>query len=121
MTKRDRLLQLGIGALVFAPFPSFAADCPSGAQTEGLKAVSPGSACNDTALGGKVNDVVNALFLVIGAISVIIIIFGGIYYITSTGDSGRIQRAKDTILYAVIGLIVAILAYAIVGFVNGVF
>jgi hypothetical protein len=45
------------------------------------------------------------------------IIVGGIRYTTSNGDSGRIKAAKDTITYAVVGLVVAILAYAIVNFV----
>jgi hypothetical protein len=46
-----------------------------------------------------------------------VIIFGGIRYVTSTGDSSRVKAAKDTVTYAVIGLIVALLAYAIVNFV----
>ena len=121
MTRKERLLQLGIGALVFAPFPTFADNCKDNAQADGLSAVAGTGHCNDTALGSRVGNIVDALFLVLGAIAVIIIIFGGIYYVTSTGDAARIKRAKDTILYAVIGLIVAILAYSIVKFVNGIF
>jgi hypothetical protein len=69
-------------------------------------------------LAGGANNIVptiiNLLLYVAGAIAVIVIIFGGIRYVISTGDAARIKSAKDTILYAVIGLIVAILAYAIV-------
>ena len=52
-----------------------------------------------------------------GAISVIMIIVGGIRYATSQGDQTQMQSAKNTILYAVIGVVVAIAAYAIVSFV----
>ena len=62
-------------------------------------------------------NVINLLLLVLGMIAVIAIIIGGIRYTTSNGDPGQIKSAKDTILYAVIGLVVAIMAYAIVGFV----
>ena len=56
------------------------------------------------------------LFLA-GAVAVIVIIIGGIRYVMSSGDAGQVQSAKNTILYAVIGLIVVIMAYAIVNFV----
>lgn len=68
-------------------------------------------------LGARFEDVVNVMLYVLGAIAVIMIVIGGIRYATSGGDSSSIKGAKDTILYAVIGLIVAILAYAIVNFV----
>lgn len=61
--------------------------------------------------------VVNVLLFIIGAISVIMIIFGGFKYVTSGGDSNGVTSAKNTILYAVIGLVIASLAYAIVNFV----
>lgn len=64
-----------------------------------------------------VSTVTNALLFVIGAISVIMIIVGGIRYVISNGDSAQITAAKNTILYAVIGLAIAVLAYAIVNFV----
>lgn len=61
-------------------------------------------------------NVITALFVILGAIAVIMIIIGGIRYTTSNGDSSQTKAAKDTILYAVIGLVVAIMAYAIVSF-----
>lgn len=54
---------------------------------------------------------------VIGAISVIMLIWGGLRYILSGGDSKKITDAKNTVLYAIIGLIIAFLAYAIIRFV----
>lgn len=57
---------------------------------------------------------INFLLYIAGAIAVIVLIIGGIRYITSTGDAMRIKQAKDTILYGVVGLIIALLAYGIV-------
>jgi hypothetical protein len=62
-------------------------------------------------------NIINTILIVLGIIAVIMIIIGGIRYTTSNGDSNQIKGAKDTILYAVIGIIVAIMAYAIVNFV----
>ena len=67
--------------------------------------------------GGIFRTIVNTLLFIIGAISVIMIIFGGFKYVTSGGDSAGVTSAKNTILYAVVGLIVAVLGFAIVDFV----
>lgn len=66
---------------------------------------------------GIFTTVTNVLLFLIGAISVIMLIIGGIRYTISNGDQGAITSAKNTILYAIIGLVVAILAYAAVNFV----
>ncbi len=63
--------------------------------------------------------VVNILLFVIGAISVLMLIWGGIRYTTSAGNSASVTAAKNTIMYAIIGLIVAFLAFAIVNWVLG--
>ena len=65
--------------------------------------------------------VINTLLYVLGIIAVFMIIIGGIRYTTSGGDSSGLKTAKDTILYSVVGLVVAIMAYAIVNFVVGKF
>ncbi len=71
--------------------------------------------------GDEVNSIittiVNILSIVVGAVSVIMIIIGGLRYITSSGDSGHVQAAKNTILYAIVGLIIVIFAQVIVRFV----
>lgn len=54
---------------------------------------------------------------IIGALSVIMLVWGGLRYILSGGDSKKVTDAKNTILYAIIGLIISVLAYAIVNFV----
>jgi hypothetical protein len=61
--------------------------------------------------------VVNVLLFVIGAISVIMLIIGGIRYTVSAGNATAVKGAKDTILYAIIGLVVAFLAFALVNWV----
>lgn len=65
--------------------------------------------------------ITNVLLFIIGAVSVIMLIIGGIRYTVSQGDSTAIQNAKNTILYAIIGIVVAILAFALVNFVIGNF
>lgn len=61
--------------------------------------------------------VINVFSFVVGVISVIMIIIGGLKYITSGGESSNITGAKNTILYAIIGLVVVALAQVIVKFV----
>ena len=61
--------------------------------------------------------VTNVLLFIIGAVSVIMLILGGIRYTTSQGDKTAVEGAKNTILYSIIGIVVAILAYAAVNFV----
>lgn len=62
-------------------------------------------------------DVINIFSLVVGVVSVIMIIIGGFKYITSGGDSGNVTGAKNTILSAVIGLVIVALAQILVKFV----
>ena len=67
--------------------------------------------------GGIFTSVSNILLFIVGAIAVIMIILAGLRYITSAGNSSAVTAANNTILYAIIGLIVAILAYALINFV----
>jgi hypothetical protein len=62
--------------------------------------------------------VITLLITGIGSLSIVMIIAGGLMYVISRGDPKMIQRGKDTVLYSVIGLIVAIAAYAIVGLIT---
>ncbi len=61
--------------------------------------------------------IINVLVSAVGIIAVAVIVIGGILYVTSTGDASKAKRAQNTILYGVVGLVVAVLAYAIVNFV----
>ena len=66
---------------------------------------------------GVLTRVIQVLVIIAGASSVIMIIIGGIKYAISSGDANNTKSAKDTILYALIGLVIAVLAQAIVAFV----
>lgn len=81
----------------------------------------PGSAiCQNNEgqdVGTIIRTVVNILLFIVGAIAVIMLIIGGIRYTTSGGDSSGVTAAKNTILYAIVGLVVAFLAFAIVNWV----
>lgn len=81
--------------------------------------------CNRTDQGPTLTTVIknitNILLFVIGAVSVIMIIVGGLRYVTSGGDNSAVASAKNTIMYAVVGIVVAFAAYAIVNFVINAF
>jgi glucose uptake protein GlcU len=105
---------MGLVSLV----PSYTAlASPASEISDGIDAVGGDDKGNDISLGDRIKTIVNILLYILGAIAVVMIVIGGVRYTTSNGDSASTKSAKDTILYAVIGLIVAILAYAIVNFV----
>jgi uncharacterized membrane protein len=85
----------------------------------------PNATCTISADEGKnkvqsiVNNVVNIFSWIVGIVSVIMIIFGGFKYITSGGDSNGVTSAKNTILFAIVGLVIVALAQVIVKFVIG--
>lgn len=68
-------------------------------------------------VNGVFTKITNTVLYAVGIISVIMLILGGIRYVISGGDSKKVTDAKNTIMYAIIGLIIAILSYAIVNFV----
>jgi multisubunit Na+/H+ antiporter MnhB subunit len=112
-----------IGAGLLFPTSTFAdATCDTSNLTIGAGSnCSSGTNVPQTLFGesGIFTTIVNIFLFVIGAIAVIMLIYGGIRYTISGGDSKNVTAAKDTILYAVVGIVVAILAYAIVNFVIG--
>ena len=88
------------------------------AACEGAGGTWSGGTCDDgpDGLGSVFQSVINVLLFLLGAVAVIMLIIGGFRYVVSGGDSSRIESAKNTILYAVIGIIVAFLAWAAVSF-----
>ena len=73
---------------------------------------------NSASINKLITSIVNVLLMIVGVVAVIMIIIGGIKYVTSAGDAAA-TSAKNTILYAVVGLVIAAFAYAIVNFVVG--
>jgi len=67
--------------------------------------------------GGIITKISNAILAVVGVLAVLFLILGGVQYITSAGNPDNVAKAKNTILYAVIGLIFVILSFAIVNFI----
>ncbi len=83
----------------------------------GIGATEGAAGSNATDINTVIQNVINVLLFIIGAASVIMLIIGGIRYVVSGGEQGAVTNAKNTILYAIVGIIVAILAYAAVQFV----
>ncbi len=102
-------------ALIQTLIPASALAVDTDSQCEGAQAV--GGACTKAGLDASLERILSTLFFIIGSIAVIFLLIGAIRYITSTGDATRIKQAKDTIFYAIAGLIVAIVAQALVSFV----
>lgn len=109
------IVSLGFGTMMLAPATYAACTDAKSCVTDGLTAT--GGTSSKTSINDIFKTIVNVLLFVIGAISVIMIIIGGIRYTTSNGDSSSVTSAKNTIMYAVIGLLVSMFAYAIVNFV----
>ena len=83
----------------------------------GIPEVQTVDEANNNDLQGNVIAILNAVIGVLSFVCVVVIIIGGVTYMTSSGDAGKVKKAKDTILYGVIGLVVCVLAFAIVNFV----
>ncbi|HRJ06798.1 MAG TPA: pilin [Candidatus Saccharibacteria bacterium] len=105
------------GSFAFVSQPAFAGDVDPGQEVKDGVQAAGGTGARNNNLSGFIQTIINVLLFVIGAAAVIMIVIGGIRYVLSNGDSAQINGAKNTILYAVIGLVVALLAYAIVNFV----
>jgi hypothetical protein len=63
----------------------------------------------------------NLVYFIAGVIAVVMIIFGGISYVTSAGDAGKVTKAKNTLVYSIAGLVIVLVAFAITSFVIGRF
>lgn len=108
---------LSVGALSLATFASGAYATPAEEAQTGLSSVNPDSSGGNLDLYGTIGIVLNAVFGVVGILAVVMIIIGGVNYAISMGDPGKVAKAKNTILYGLIGLVVVLLSFAIVNFV----
>ena len=100
---------------------AYAAQCstPQECAQQGVNTADTGA--SSTSVGDIIKTITNVLMFIVGAVSVIMIVIGGLRYVISNGEASSIKGAKDTIFYAVIGLVVAILGYAIVNWVISMF
>jgi TRAP-type C4-dicarboxylate transport system permease small subunit len=121
MKKMTRILSAAlvlafVAMFAFTALPAYADDPADGVSRaqSGMNSINSG---NTTDLTGTIKTILSSVFVVVGILAVIVIIIGGVNYTLSQGDPGKVKKAKDTILYGIIGLIVALLAFAIVQFV----
>ncbi len=116
---------IAITMLFSASAPTFAeVKCPDGSLRKTAERISD---CNvqevdkNKQLPAVAVVLIDVVLGVLGIVAVAVVILGGIQYTTSAGDPGKAKKAKDTILYGLIGLIIAFLAFAIVNFILDVF
>ena len=109
------LLVVPTVALAVAPAASAEGDFTLNNGVKSAQGEGVGEAASDPQT--LVKQFVNIFLFAVGALSVIMLIWGGIRYTTSAGDSNKVTAAKNTVLYAIVGLVIAILAYAIVNMV----
>lgn len=111
------------GAMMLTASPAFAQNSEiqeslcSGANLEAPGSTTPCETDNGTGVNGIVNTVITVFSWVVGVVSVIMIIVGGFKYVTSGGESSGVTSAKNTILYAIVGLIIVAVAQIVVKFV----
>lgn len=113
------LLMAGLAVAVAQP--AFAVSCEEGVG-KGVAITSSDGTCTDDGEGSDsfasvIRSIINIFSVVVGAVSVIMIIIGGFRYIVSNGDSNGVSGAKNTILYAIVGLVIVLFAQVIVRFV----
>jgi hypothetical protein len=112
------VLAAGLFVGMVTPVPAQAINvfrqCSANAQSEVCKATGDANEQNAT---GIVKRIIDLLLFALGITAVFMIIWSGVKYVTSRGDAANVKSAKDTLTYAVVGLIVALLAYAIVNFI----
>ena len=71
----------------------------------------------ETDVMNPIGTALNAVFGIIGIIAVVMVVIGGVMYATSQGDPGKVAKGKNTIIYGIIGMVISLLAFAIVNFV----
>jgi len=124
MKKLIVLLTLMVGVLLTCPAPVMAwvdplCDPNSPSYLTDPDAREAAGCDENRTLFDAVPGAVTAIFSVVGIIAAAMIVFGGVRYSMSQGDPGKVKKAKDTIMYSVIGLVVTLLSYAIVAFILG--
>ncbi|OGY90313.1 MAG: hypothetical protein A3B30_01995 [Candidatus Komeilibacteria bacterium RIFCSPLOWO2_01_FULL_52_15] len=82
-------------------------------------AVSVVNPINADDLPSLVNSIVRAILGVVGAITLFMFVYGGTLWMTSAGNTNRIERGKDTLIWATIGLVIIFASYAILSFIFG--
>jgi len=105
---------IALGAFALVPGTALAASGAS--KTEVCSGI---GGCNDSTnnITNTLRNVVNVFSAIVGVVAVIVVLIAGFQYVTAAGDSSKVATAKSTLIYAIVGLIVAALSQAIVQFV----
>jgi len=106
---------------VFAPATSYAAGASSDDACQAILAINPQATCGKKAASSTLNKVLQLVLQMIsaiaGVIAVIMLIVGGFKYITSQGDANAAASARNTLIYAIVGIMIVVFAQVIVKFV----
>lgn len=106
---------VGLGAVSLSPSVLAATRDTVKDGVTGVGGTDPGNAGSD--LTKTIKNVINILLFLISMVAVIFIVIAGLRFVTSNGDTNTVSQAKNTIIYAVLGIVVAVMAYAIVNFI----
>lgn len=121
MKKISKIITAGAGAATLGLVYT------KNAFADGLSNVQSGVTKTKDAAGGLsmqtvISTVIGTMLFIVGLLAVVMLIYGGIRYVTSHGDKAQVTAAKETIMYAVVGLVVTIAAFAVVQWItNDVF
>ena len=127
--KYIKLLVISVGVMALGLVPVFGLSTAASAQADIDQGLCSGAnltldeqaTCNPDEANDAVNNIVttviNIFSWIVGVVCVIMIIYGGFKYVTAGGDSNNVTSAKNTILYAIVGLVIVALAQVIVKFV----
>jgi cytochrome bd-type quinol oxidase subunit 2 len=105
------MFMLSFGTITYAAPPSTNDVC------EGIKATGGNCSGGNNEINNLVADIINIFSWVVGVVAVIMVIWGGFSFVTSAGDPQKSAKARNTILYALIGLVIVAMAQTIVRFV----
>lgn len=125
---KDLLNNIGKSLLVVPAIAFGLAFAVPAMQTQSVSAIDDSPSMRDAVrevktdempedLPTQIKKIISIILYVAGAIAVVMLIFGGVKYITSGGSQEKVAEAKNTILYAIVGIVVCLLSFAVVEFV----
>ncbi len=118
---KQALIVLGLSSLLLVAFAAISGIV--GAQgmigPGDQPAVLAGQTGGEGSLRSIILNIVNFILIFLGLIAVIMIIYGGITYVTSAGNNENVEKAKKIIMYAIIGIIIVLISFALVNTIIG--
>lgn len=111
------LVSLFAAALALQPSTALAASSPKDEICAGIGEANDGSCGNGGDLTNVIRNIINIFSIIVGIVAVIMVMVSGFKYVTSGGDSGNVTSAKNTLIYAIVGIVVVAFSQFIVQFV----